>query len=103
MSQTAAIRTLGICASDFIKNRHRPPVPMQATLSVSLAANPKADSVASPANNPAEAAPDAWRKSRRPIKVGPLEELNRDAIAVTSNGVLPSPIQSRSSVSLAAL
>ena len=38
MSQTAAIRTPGTLASDFISVRQRPPVPRQATSSVSLAA-----------------------------------------------------------------
>ena len=44
MSQTAAIRTPGTCASDFISVRQRPPVPMHATSSVSFAMNPRANS-----------------------------------------------------------
>src|SRR4051794_40530353 len=37
MSQTAAMRTFLILASDRIRARQRPPVPMQATLMTSLA------------------------------------------------------------------
>src|SRR5229473_3036924 len=57
MSQTAAMRTFGILASDCIKVRQRPPVPMQPTLSVSFAPSALTAGIpnaASPAATPAE-------------------------------------------------
>src|SRR5262249_38054172 len=57
-SQTAAIRTLGMPASECIRWRQRPPVPTQPTLSVSLAPStfaagtPRAASPAAPAAAP---------------------------------------------------
>src|SRR5688572_134138 len=65
MSQTAVMRTLGIVARDFMRCRQRPPVPMQPTLSVSLA--PRTFR-AGTANVPAMAAD--FRNERREMFAG---------------------------------
>ena len=57
MSQTAAIFTPGIVASDCISLRQRPPVPMQPTVIVSLAAKPLAVAVYPAVIAPAAATP----------------------------------------------
>src|SRR5579871_6985900 len=60
MSQTAARRTLGTLASDFISARQRPPVPMQPTFNVSLAPRTLA-----PGTVKAAVAAEVFRKERR--------------------------------------
>src|SRR3954454_7696034 len=64
MSQTAAMRTFGTCASDFMSARQRPPVPIRPTLSVSLA--PRAFAAGAPnAASPAAAPAEDFRNDRR--------------------------------------
>src|SRR5437870_4917541 len=65
MSQTAAMRTLGMVAKDFIRCWQRPPVPMQPTLRVSPA--PRALTAGTP-NAPATAAD--FRNERRETCAG---------------------------------
>src|SRR5271167_4440717 len=64
MSQTAAMRTLGIVASDFMRVRQRPPVPMQPTLSVSLGER-EASTAGAPIAVSAAAVADVFRNERR--------------------------------------
>ena len=69
MSQTAAMRTLGIVASDFMRVRQRPPVPMQPTLSVSLAER-EARTAGAPIAVSAAVAAEVFRKERRERDIG---------------------------------
>src|SRR5437763_9493510 len=70
MSHTAIIFTPGIVASDCISRRQRPPVPMQPTVIVSLAAKPFAVAVYPAVIAPAAAMLNDSNKSRREMGIG---------------------------------
>src|SRR3954463_1469299 len=70
MSHTEVIFTLGIVASDCMSLRQRPPVPMQPTVIVSLAAKPFAVAEYPAVIAPAAAMPSDSNRSRREMGIG---------------------------------